>query len=262
MSTNPYQATETNGQPALTYQRISATPIEYLKQSYELIQSNYMLFLGITFCGFLLGSLAPMGILMGPMFVGIFMCFLAQESTGKVKFDILFKGFDQFVPSLLVVLIMIGCNLAATLVCGLIMLVCFLVIIGIAQTGFSPEALGVISIGGFVLGYGLLIVVSILSVVPFAFCFQLIAEHKMSTSDAVRTSARAVRHNLMPLALTYVSFSFISFLAALLCYVPLILLLPIQIGASFIIYRQVFPRQNATASVEDQTSHGQFEDPA
>jgi uncharacterized membrane protein len=90
--------------------------------------------------------------------------------------------------------------------------------------------------------YSVLLLLSFLVFIPFSFCFQLIAEHKLSAGAAIQTSARAARHNLFPLLAIYFCLSFFGFVAALFCYLPVFFLMPIQIGATFILYRDTFPK--------------------
>ena len=240
MESNPYEAVNTTGQ--LPYARIAPTPIQYMKQSYGMIQGQYFLFFGITFCGLFLAGLAPMAILLGPMLIGIYLCFLAREADRPVSFDLLFRGFDHFLPSLWVVLTMLLCNVVVTVLFLIIAVLFGFMFVSMMQ-GNGPQAfpayLPFLAIG---VGYCLLILCSILSIVPFAFCFQLIAEHQMSASDAMKTSIRAVLHNAWPLALTFISISFFGILAALFCYLPVFFLMPIQLGATFVIYREMFPK--------------------
>ena len=85
------------------------------REGWGLLRGRYWLFLGIVVVGHLLGSLAPMGILMGPMLAGIFLCFLRAEGGGPVAFGDLFKGFDLFVEGLVAWLVFLGCSALATL---------------------------------------------------------------------------------------------------------------------------------------------------
>ena len=240
MESNPYEAVNTTGR--LPYARIAPTPIQYMKQAYRIIQGQYLLFFAITFCGLLLAGLAPLGILLGPMLIGIYLCFLAREANRPVNFDLLFRGFDHFLPSLWVVLTMLLCNFVVTVLflmfAGLFGFMLVSMMQGNGPPAF-PAYLPFVAIG---VGYCLLFLCSLLSIMPFAFCFQLIAEHQMSASAAMKTSIRAVLHNAWPLALTFISISFFGLLAALFCYIPLFFLMPIQLGATFVIYREMFPK--------------------
>ncbi len=247
MESNPYEAANTeaaNTMGQLPYARIAPTPIKYMKQSYRMIQEQYFLFFGITLVALLLGALAPMGILLGPMIIGIYLCFLAREADRPVNFDLLFRGFDHFLPSLWVMLTMLLCNVVVTVLFLMLAGLFGLMFVSMMQANGPPAFPAYLPFVAIGVGYCLLILCSILSIAPFAFCFQLIAEHQMSASDAMKTSIRAVIHNAWPLALTFLSISFFGMLAALFCYLPLFFLMPIQIGATFVIYREIFPKNS------------------
>ena len=48
-------------------------PVECIKAGWELIKSQYWLFVGMTVVGIIIGSVVPLGILMGPMMCGIYL---------------------------------------------------------------------------------------------------------------------------------------------------------------------------------------------
>src|SRR6185436_7088939 len=50
-------------------------------------------------------SVAPLGILMGPMLCGVYLCLFARMRGERIGFDLLFRGFEHFVPSLIATLI-------------------------------------------------------------------------------------------------------------------------------------------------------------
>ena len=220
-----------------------------MQRAYRMIEGQYLLFFGITLCALLIGSLGPFGILLGPMITGIYLCFLQKESGSPAKFETLFQGFEHFIPSLLVMITAMLCNLVVTVTVIALTFITVFFLMSAGGNG-SDTAIPVSFIGlGFTVAYGVLILASLLTFVPFAFSFQLIAEHKMSAVAAMQLSARAAWHNLFPLIAIYFCLSFFGFLAALLCYFPLFFLIPIQLGANFILYRDAFPRfsNDATA---------------
>jgi len=238
MEANPYEVTDTVGQPLPTYNRVALTPIKYMQRSYRMIEGQYFLFLGITICALIIGSIGPFGILLGPMITGLYLCFLEKESGATAKFETLFQGFEHFIPTLLVMLTMLLCNFLFTLT---IMGLAALAVIIFAPLGGNAVPASFIAIA-FAVSYSVLLLLSFLVFIPFSFCFQLIAEHKLSAGAAIQTSARAARHNLFPLLAIYFCLSFFGFVAALFCYLPVFFLMPIQIGATFILYRDTFPK--------------------
>src|SRR6266576_2379942 len=79
-------------------------PVECLKEGWALIKDQYWLFLGIVFVGIFVGGAVPL-VLIGPMMVGIYMCFFRRMRGEPIDFGILFKGFDHFAQSLIAALI-------------------------------------------------------------------------------------------------------------------------------------------------------------
>src|ERR1043166_1151604 len=79
-------------------------PVECIKEGWALIKDQYWLFFGISLVGILIGGAVPI-VLMGPMMVGIFFCLFQKQRRQPVEFGTLFKGFDDFVQSLIVALI-------------------------------------------------------------------------------------------------------------------------------------------------------------
>src|SRR5258708_2321422 len=79
-------------------------PVECLKEGWALIKDQYWLFLGIVFVGVCIGGAVPI-VLIGPMMVGIYICFFRRMRGEPIDFGILFKGFDHFAQSLIAALI-------------------------------------------------------------------------------------------------------------------------------------------------------------
>ena len=83
-----------------TFVKTPVRPMDCLSESWELLGDAYWLFVGITFVGIVLASLVPIGILTGPLYCGIFLCWLRRMRGKSVTFEMLFRGFDYFVESL------------------------------------------------------------------------------------------------------------------------------------------------------------------
>ena len=93
------------------FRRADLRAFELLGQAKALVGPDYWLLFGICAVGFILGSLVPFGIIMGPMMCGIYMTYRAKERGQPLEFGMLFKGFDKFVDSLIATLIMLGLSL-------------------------------------------------------------------------------------------------------------------------------------------------------
>ena len=83
------------------FRRGVVAPVECIKEGWALIKDQYWLFLGISLVGILIGGAVPI-VLLGPMMIGIFLCLLQRQRGEPVEFGTLFKGFEQFVPGLVV----------------------------------------------------------------------------------------------------------------------------------------------------------------
>lgn len=244
MESNPYEAANTINRKEIQHGTLDAKPIQFMLDSYRLIKDQYFMLWAIVFVGLLIGSLTPFGLLLGPMLVGIFLCFLEREAGNKVSFDHLFRGFDHFISSLLVTLSVFVCNMVISLASLSVIVIAGVALIVMMNAGNRIQDIPqFLLIGGFAIAYTVMLLASLFASLPFAFAFQLIAEHNLSAGEAMTASTRAVLHNLWPLAITFISISFYGLIAMMMCYLPALLLAPIQVGVGFIVYREIFPRQ-------------------
>src|SRR5436189_937156 len=81
-------------------------PVECIKGGWALIKDEYWMFLGLTIVALFIGGVIPI-VLMGPMMVGLFLCLFEKQARRPFEFGLLFKGFDHFVPGLIVTAIKI-----------------------------------------------------------------------------------------------------------------------------------------------------------
>jgi hypothetical protein len=225
-------------------------PFECVNGGWQLIKDQYWLFLGITAVGILVGSVAPLGILMGPCMCGIHYCLIRQERRQRVEFAMLFKGFDYFVQSLIATLIM--------MVPMFILLVPFYIVFFVVMLRTMPDqrhnahpdpsaALAMLgTMGGLFLAFFL---IAMLIGVVFFFVYPLIVDRGLNGVDAVRTSARAAFANFWGiLGLTLLN-GVLGLLGALCCYVGAFFVLPISLAAVWVAYRRVFPEEVEFAEI-------------
>lgn len=229
----------------LPFVRAALAPGAIYAEAWAHIKDQYALFLGISFVGVILGGLAPMGILMGPMMVGIFLCHRARARGEEVRFDLLFKGFDRFVDAFLAALVMMGASLV--IIVPVVLVLFFGAILGtagIAAAGQHARGLeGGAAAGVCLLYVGLfafIMLASILVNLLFTFAFPLIADRGMPGFEAVKASIRAAWANLGGLLLLALATFALTFLGLLLCYVGAFLVMPLTLGAHWIAYERVF----------------------
>ncbi len=240
---NPYQPSGADplvdSSPAnQPIRQVQVRPIELMKRAYALMGDQYMLMVGITFVGMLLGSLVPMGLIMGAIMVGIFMCFMQREQFGRTEFGALFKGFDHFIDSMVVILLGVALSFVLILPTYLLMIVMMFGIV--AGTQDNPDAAAgamLIMIPVFMI---LMMVVMLVIYLPFLFAFQLIADRHMTAMDAVKYSWRGSMKNLMGIVWHLFVMGLVTYAAALACYIPVFFLFPISIGSMFVLYRDIY----------------------
>src|SRR6185503_6480022 len=89
----------------IEFKRNAVEPVECIKAGWELIRSQYWLFVGMAVVGIIIGSVVPMGILMGPMMCGIYLALFKVRRNEPIEFGLLFKGFDYFGDSVIATLL-------------------------------------------------------------------------------------------------------------------------------------------------------------
>jgi len=226
-------------------------PVECLKAGWVLIKDDYWLYFGITVVGVLLASVAPLGILAGPMMCGIYYCLLRRARGQTVKFEMLFRGFDYFVQSL---------------IATLLMMIPMLLIIGPAYIGFfaamfaaMPKEQGAPPDPGMhstILGaYGLLILVvllvSIVINVLFFFTYPLIVDRRLTGVQAVGTSFQAARANFGGVLGLVLLNMLLGLIGSLVCCIGGLFVMPLHFAAIAVAYRAVFPDDGGPASPPD-----------
>lgn len=215
-------------------------PVECLKAGWALIKDQYWLFFGIVVVGMIIASFGPVGILLGPMFCGIYLCFFAKMRGEPVKFELLFKGFDYFGQSVLAGIVQVV-PMAVLMFLAYIPMFAMPIFLQPDRNSEPNPAV----IFGFVGAVFLLIFIAItiggLITMLFIFTFPLIVERKLSAIDALKTSARAVLGNIGGmLGLWFCSF-LVHLAGAMLCFVGVYLAIPITMAGYAIAYRKIFP---------------------
>ena len=223
------------------FQQVPIEPVKCLQDAGRLMGDQYWLFVGICLVGVLIGSAVPLGILMGPMMCGIYLCYLKRSRGERVTFEMLFKGFDYFIESLIATLIVVGIMLVVLIPLYLVMMVLMFASIGASGHGGPPDAPPAGFFAVFGLFYGLILLLSIAVGVFFIFVYPLIVDRGMKAVPALKTSFRAALANLGGALGLVLLNTLIGTLATLCCYVPVIFVLPVCFGAVFLAYRKVFP---------------------
>jgi hypothetical protein len=227
------------------FRRGAIRPMECFSQGWAIIKDQFWLFVGITLVAILIMQLLPL-ILMGPMMCGLYMCLFHKMRGEQVEFAHLFKGFDLFVPGLLVGLIQVAPVLIVTMLVAVPSVAALIAMAPEpARRGVPappPEPLFFVVIAVMVLS---IMIVAMAASMMFIFSFPLLVERQMAPMEAIKTSVRAVLGNLggvLGLLLLNFAGSLVGFM---LCYVGAFMFMPVAFAAYTVAYRQVFPEPYA-----------------
>jgi hypothetical protein len=239
--------------------RGAVRPIQCWKAGWELIKNDYWLFLGISLVGTLIAGAVPLAILLGPMMCGIYICLLRLRRGRRIKFEMLFRGFDHFLPSLIATLIMIVPIIIVVIPAYVIFFV--VVMSGAPKQGGPPNAdFGWTVIAGMGIFYAILFLLSLVVSVLFFFIYPLIVDRGLSGPQAVMTSMRAAMGNfggVLGIVLLNMLFGLIGLLA---CCVGAWLVMPVHYAAVIEAYRQAFPDLEELNEMRDEPGRIEGED--
>lgn len=230
------------------FNRGAVKPLQCLREGWGLVKEDYWLFLGISVVGILVGSMVPFGILIGTAMCGIYLCLLRRERGLPISFDMLFKGFDYFVPSLVATLIMVFLSVFVVGVVGALFVIAVVfTLTGIQRPQGGPpdaEQLWPILAAG-VAGFTLIMIFSIVMGALFVFTFPLIVDRRMSGTEAVQMSFRAALGNFRGVLGLMLLNTLMSLAGVLACYIGAFFVMPIGLAMIAIAYRQVFPARDS-----------------
>ena len=209
-------------------------PVEVYKEAWAIMKDQFWLIFAITLVGLLIGSVVPV-VLVGPMLCGIYMCLLDKIDGRPVVFDRLFKGFNYFLPGLIVALLF----MAPVFV---FFIVVYIPIIAMAVAGaqMTEEALWPFIIGMLAFELVFAVVMTLIHSL-LIFAFPLIVDRGLNGWQAVKLSARAVWANRKGVAGLFGVGILVAMVGyAALC-VGIYLALPVLMMAMAVAYRKVFP---------------------
>jgi len=218
-------------------------PVECVKEGWALIKDQYWLFLGIVFVGIFVGGAVPI-VLIGPMMVGIYLCFFRRMRGEPVDFGLLFKGFDYFAQSLIAAVIQMIPLIVVMVPAYIIMFALMMTSMPRGGGRMDPDASSrfLITFLGFELVFVTVIcAVGIVVGIFFLFAFPLIADRGLSGLDAIKLSIKAGKANfggILSLLLLNLAMGILGVLA---CYVGVFFLMPISLASYAVAYRRVFP---------------------
>jgi uncharacterized membrane protein len=221
------------------FKRNAVEPMECLRAGWELVKSQYWLFFGISAVGMIIGSVVPLGLLLGPMMCGIYLALFQTRRGQPVEFNTLFKGFDYFGESVVATLL----HMIPIIVVFVPTYIAFYVglFLTMPQQGSQPDPSTMIGFFAvFAVFWFVVMIVLILVSVGFTFAYPLIVDRRLSGVNAVKLSIRAAMGNFWRLLGLLLLNGVLNFVGILFCYVGLLFVVPITFAAIAKAYEQVF----------------------
>ncbi len=212
-------------------------PIECAKEAWELIKSDYWLLFAIWLVGGMLSGISFF-IVAGALTCGIFYSYLRKIDGHPISFDDLWKGFQWFLPGLIVMLFII-----VPLILVYAVIYVPILLSAVMGSKLSQDELMAMLIGAFVVDF-ILIVLMVCVHTLLIFSFPLIVDKNFGAVKAMTTSARAVFKNLGGVG-GLIAFNFVLILAgyAALC-IGVYFVIPVIIATNVVAYRKIFPGQD------------------
>jgi hypothetical protein len=229
-----------NGASAtIEFRRNAVEPMECIKTGWNLIRNQYWLFVGMTAVGVMIGSVVPLGLLMGPMMCGLYLALFQTRRGQPIEFGILFKGFDYFGDSVIATLIHMIPIVVVFVPSYILFYVGLFVIMG--QQGGEPGSAALLGFFGFFAVFWLVMIVILIALsVVFTFAYPLIVDRRLSGIEAVKLSIRAALANFWRLLGLLLMTGLLSFVGVFCCYVGMFLAMPLSFAAIATAYEQVF----------------------
>lgn len=205
------------------------------REAWDLIKDQYWMIFAITIVGILLGSFLWI-VLMGPMICGIYLCLFDKYDGREVSFERLFQGFNYFLPSFLVCLVIVVPMIV-------VFALMYIPLIGMAMAGqrMSEEELFIFLAGVLIFEFIVIVLMTMLHTL-LLFSFQLIVDRKCGAWEAIKLSASAVWNNLAGVSKLMGATILVGIAGYLLLCIGIYLAIPLIFAANTVAYRKVFPK--------------------
>jgi hypothetical protein len=233
-----------------------------ISNGWEMIKPNYWLYFGVSIVSLLMISCIPCVniFIAGPIMGGVFFIFLKAMRNEPVDFGMMFKGFDKFVPLMIVGIVQAIPEIVAQIFRFSVDIGRIGLTNGSRQMGDAQFAIASgVMIFAVIAGLIFVIIAAIWRIL-LMFAVPLVMEFDLSPIDAMKLSARAAMSNAGGLILLLILEFLISLLGILALCFGVFFILPIVYAANAFAYRQVFPwvERNFQNTPPPPGSYGDF----
>lgn len=220
-----------------------------VSNAWNMLKNNYGMYLGISIVAMILTGCIPClnVFIMGPIMGGVFYVVLRDMRGEPVDFGMMFKGFEKFVPLMVIGLIQAIPGVIAQIL---------RFTIDLGQLGLqggrdsgqffqAPDRDVAIASGFAVIAIIVGIIFFFVAIAWWAvmfFAVPLAMEYDLGAIDAIKLSARAATSNVGGLIVLLLFESLVMIVGVLmLCVGAFLISIPIMYIANAFAYRQVFP---------------------
>lgn len=236
--------------PTINYLSGAISPGDCIGGGWNLVTRRFGMYLGIGLLTMLLISCIPIVnfFLMGPVLGGFYLLVLRDMRDEQVEFGDMFKGFEKFVPLMVVGLIQaipgiifqfiqwgvdIG-RLAADRNGGA----------DLYQSSGTPFGLAEGLSAIIIVASIIMFIVAILWAITFHFSIAIMAENDVTIGEAISLSAKAGWSNIGGLIVLFILEGLVAIAGVLALCVGIFVAVPVIYAANAFAYRQVFPHFN------------------
>jgi len=252
----------------IEFQRSAISPGDGIGNAWGVVTNKFWLYIGIGLVTLIMiGCIPFLNIfLMGPVLGGFYYVVLRDMRGEPVDFGMMFKGFEKFVPLMVIGLIQ---SIPGVIVQVLQYSVDIAQLLGVgARGGAGTFYQSDMPNFGVLEGLSMVVVLviiglSLFSIVwnlAFQFAIPLIVEHDLSIGDAIKTSISAAMGNIGGMILLLILSILVAIVGVLAICVGLFVAVPVIYAANAFAYRQVFPliERNVNMAPPPPTTYGDF----
>jgi hypothetical protein len=239
-------------------------PGDCIGGAWALVTRRFWLYIGVGLVTLMMIGCIPFvgSLLFGPVLGGFYYLVLRDMRDEPVDFGMMFKGFEKFLPLMIVGLIQAAPSLVATILQYTVDLA-RLAGAGASGSGDFYQMPSDTLFAG--LSIGILVVVIALTLigvvwsVALSFAVPLVLEHEIGVVDALLTSAKAAFSNAGGLIVLIILEALVAILGVIALCVGIFVAIPVIYAANVIAYRMVFPypdRPNINMAPPPPTEYG------
>jgi len=253
----------------IEYQRGAISAGDCISNAWSLVTNKFWLYIGAGLLTLVLISCIPFVnlFIMGPILGGFYYIVLRDMRGEPVEFGMLFKGFEKFVPLMVVGLI--------ASIPGIIFQI-FRFTIDMSKfvgggrngTGGGPFSQTTPDIRALIAGLSAMVILAVLGFallsaiwqISLTFAVPLVLEHEIGPIEAIKLSIAAAFSNLGGLILLVILDALVGFLGILALCLGYFVAIPVIFAANAFAYRQVFPliEQRFNYAPPPPTEYGNF----